>query len=350
MQSAVTARRWTKDNAQPGTDALTLIPSPRQGSSGREKKMGIRTGKAFLASLRDERHIHIDGERVTDVTHDPRFAGAARSLADLYDMQHDPALAPRMTFASPVDGAPVGLSFIEPRSVADLVRRREMIKLWMDATCGMLGRSPDFMNVFLTGLASAADTLGDKDAHFADNLRAYHAFVRDNDLCLTHTLVNPQVDRSKPVERQDKDLAAKIVKETNEGIVIRGARMVSTLAAYANELLVMPSTHLAVNKEAEPYAFGFAVPVDAPGLMFVCRPSVIHQNAASPLDHPLSSRFDETDAMAVFEDVMVPWERVFIHRDPEMCNGLYDRTAAMPQIMHQFSTKNLAKAEFMMAR
>ena len=94
--------------------------------------MGIRTGKAFLASLRDERHIHIDGERVTDVTHDPRFAGAARSLADLYDMQHDPALAPRMTFASPVDGAPVGLAFIEPRSVfltkkgvsrADLLRR-----------------------------------------------------------------------------------------------------------------------------------------------------------------------------------------------------------------------------------
>ena len=87
-----------------------------------------------------------------------------------------------------------------------------MVKLWMDATCGMLGRSPDFMNVFLTGLASAADTFGDKDARFADNLRAYYAFVRDNDLCLTHTLVNPQVDRSKPVERQDKDLAAKIVK------------------------------------------------------------------------------------------------------------------------------------------
>jgi 4-hydroxyphenylacetate 3-monooxygenase len=314
-----------------------------------EDDMGVRTGKAFLASLRDERRIHIDGERVTDVTQDPRFAGAAQSLADLYDMQHDPTLAPRMTSASPVDGAPVGLSFIEPRSAADLVRRREMVKLWMDATCGMLGRSPDFMNVFLTGLASAADTFGDKDARFADNLRAYYAFVRDNDLCLTHTLVNPQVDRSKPVERQDKDLAAKIVKETSEGIVIRGARMVSTLAAYANELLVMPSTHLAVNKEAEPYAFGFAVPVDAPGLMFVCRPSVIYQNAASPLDHPLSSRFDETDAMAVFEDVLVPWERVFIHRDPEMCNGLYDRTGAMPQIMHQFSTKNLAKAEFMMA-
>src|SRR6516165_8620167 len=132
-----------------------------------EKDMGIRTGKAFLASLRDQRRIHIDGERVTDVTRNPRFVGAAQSLAALYDMQHDPALAPRMTFPSPADGAPVGLSFIEPRSIDDLVRRREMVKLWMDSTCGMLGRSPDFMNVFLTGLASAADTLGDKDAHFA---------------------------------------------------------------------------------------------------------------------------------------------------------------------------------------
>ena len=67
------------------------------------------------------------------------------------------------------------------------------------------------------------------------------------------------------------------------------------------------------------------------------------------MDYPLSSRLDETDAMVVFDNVLVPWERVFIHRDAEMCNGLYNRTGAMPHVMHQFSTKNLAKAEFMMA-
>ena len=165
---------------------------------------------------------------------------------------------------------------------------------------------------------------------------------------LTHTLVNPQVDRSRPVEQQDKDLAAKIVKETDAGMVIRGARMVSTLCAYAHDLLVLPSTYLANSKEAEPYAFGFSVAVDAPGLRFICRPSVIHQNAASLMDFPLSARFDETDAMVIFDDVLVPWERVFIHRDAELCNGLYNRTGIMPQIMHQFSTKNLAKSEFMM--
>jgi 4-hydroxyphenylacetate 3-monooxygenase len=310
--------------------------------------MGIRTGKELLESLQDGRQLFIDGEQVGDVTTDPRFAAAARSLAELYDMQHDPALVERMTFPSPASGQRVGLSFIEPRSVDDLIRRREMVKIWMDATCGMFGRSPDFMNIFFTGFASAADEFGRKDRSFAENVRAYHAHIRDNDVCMTHTLVNPQVDRSQPVEKQDKDLAAKIVKETDTGIIIRGARMVSTLCAYAHDLLVLPSTYIAPSKEAEPYAFGFSVAVSAAGLRFICRPSVIHQNAASQMDYPLSSRFDETDAMVIFDDVLVPWERVFIHRDAELCNGLYNRTGIMPQIMHQFSTKNLAKAEFMM--
>jgi 4-hydroxyphenylacetate 3-monooxygenase len=166
---------------------------------------------------------------------------------------------------------------------------------------------------------------------------------------MTHTLINPQVDRSKPVEKQDKDLAAKVVKETDAGIVVHGARMVSTLCAYSQDLLVMPSTYLANSEEAKPYAFGFAVPVNAQGLRFICRPSVIHGNPGSPMDYPLSSRLDETDAMVIFDNVLIPWEKVFIYRDAEMCNGLYNRTGAMPQIMHQFSTKNLAKAEFMMA-
>jgi 4-hydroxyphenylacetate 3-monooxygenase len=310
--------------------------------------MGIRTGREFLESLRDGRRVFIDGERVEDVTADPRFAEAARSLAALYDMQHQPALVDEMTFAAPAGGGRAGLSHILPQSVDDLAGRREMVKRWADATCGMLGRSPDFMNIFVAGLAGAAAELGWRDPRFADNMRAYHALVRDRDLCLTHTLVNPQVDRSKPVEQQSKDLAARIVEETDRGIVIRGARMVSTLCAYANELLVMPSTYIANSKEAEPYAIGFAVAVDSPGLRFICRPSVIHQNAASVMDYPLSSRFDETDAVVVFDDVMVPWQRVFIHRDADLCNGLYDRTGMMPQVMHQFSTKNLAKAEFMM--
>jgi aromatic ring hydroxylase len=102
--------------------------------------MPIRTGKQFLAALKDDRQVFMDGERIADIAADPRTAGAAQTLAELYDMQHDPALAGQMIFASPSGGTPVGLSFIEPRSVEDLIRRRGMIKIWMDATCGMFGR------------------------------------------------------------------------------------------------------------------------------------------------------------------------------------------------------------------
>src|SRR5712691_11681959 len=114
--------------------------------------MPIRTGKQFLESLDDGRQIFMDGERIRDVSRDPRLAGAAQTLAELFDMQHDPALIERMIFASPSSGEPVGLSFIEPRSVDDLILRRGLVKIWMDATCGMFGRSPDFLNVMLTGL------------------------------------------------------------------------------------------------------------------------------------------------------------------------------------------------------
>jgi 4-hydroxyphenylacetate 3-monooxygenase len=310
--------------------------------------MGTRTGEELLEAMRDGRQLFIDGDRVEDVTTDPHFGAAARSLAQLYDMQHEPALIERMTFLSPTSGERVGLSFIEPRSIDDLIRRRDTVKIWADATCGMFGRSPDYMNIFMTAYASAAKEFGKKDKSFAENIRGYHGYIREE-----RHLYDPYFDQ--PAGRP---LAAR--RETRQGsrsedrqgdrrrIIIRGARMVSTLCAYSDDLLVLPSTYIANSKEAEPYAFGFSVAVNAPGLRFICRPSVVHQNAASPMDYPLSARFDETDAMVVFDDVLVPWERVFIHRDPELCNGLCNRTGIMPQIMHQFSTKNLAKAEFMM--
>ena len=310
--------------------------------------MGIRNGRQVLEALRDDRELWIDGERVKDVTKDHRFAGAAHTLAELYDLQHEEKLRDVLTYIPEGTKERAGLSFIEPKSESDLRRRRDMVYAWMTATSGMFGRSPDFMNIHLTGFAMAAAEFAKQGPQFGENIKNYYLEVRKGDLCLTHTLINPQVDRSKPVHAQEKDLAAKIVKETDKGIVIRGARMVSTLAAFSDELMVMPSTYIEDKPEAAPYAFGFAVPVASPGLKVICRPSVVHHDAASPLDWPLSSRLDESDAMIVFEDVLVPWERVFIHRSAPMCNGLYNRTQAMNHIMHQFCTKNLAKAEFMM--
>ena len=305
--------------------------------------MGIRTGAEILDGLRDGRQIFIDGERVDDVITDRRFSGAARTMAELYDMQHDPALIDEMSYASPSTGDRVGLSFIQAASQDDLARRRVMVKHWHDRTFGMFGRAPDFINVMLAGYAAVPEYFG----AYAENMQRYYELAREGDLVSTHTLTNPQVDRSRDITEQEKDLAARAVKETDAGIVIRGARMLATLGAFSDEMLVMPapSYPLPENEEAKKFAIGFAIPVATPGMRLICRPAVVHQGVGSSLDFPLSSRLDETDAMVIFDDVLVPWDRVFLYRDVELFNALYRGTGALLHMAHQFSTKDLAVKE-----
>ena len=303
--------------------------------------MGIRTGAEILDGLRDGRQIFIDGERVDDVITDRRFSGAARTMAELYDMQHDPALIDEMSYASPSTGDRVGLSFIQAASQDDLARRRVMVKHWHDRTFGMFGRAPDFINVMLAGYAAVPEYFG----AYAENMQRYYELAREGDLVSTHTLTNPQVDRSRDITEQEKDLAARAVKETDAGIVIRGARMLATLGAFSDEMLVMPapSYPLPENEEAKKFAIGFAIPVATPGMRLICRPAVVHPGVGSSLDFPLSSRLDETDAMVIFDDVLVPWDRVFLYRDVELFNALYRGTGALLHMAHQFSTKDLAR-------
>ena len=310
--------------------------------------MAIRSGKAYLESLRDGRVIHLDGTRVEDVTADPRLSGAAHTVAGLLDMQHDTAASSPMTYTSPTSGQPVGLSHIEPRTREELVLRRGACATWMQATQGMFGRSPDFMNVFVSSFGAASSFFGSDGAQYGTNMRNFADAARENDWVMTHVLVNPQVDRSKPVDKQEVDLACRIVRETDAGMVVSGARMVSTLAAYSDEIVVMPSSYIANTPEAKDYAFGFSVPVNTQGMSFIARPSLAPVGAGSRLDYPLSSRLDESDAVVVFKDVLVPWERVFAFRNPALCNRIYPETMVGAHTSHQAAIKALAKTEFML--
>lgn len=307
--------------------------------------MPPRRGREFLQGLQQRpRDVWIGGEHVGDVTAHPAFANCAHTLARLYDMQHDPATRDLLTYVCPETGQRAGLSFIIPRCVEDLERRRTMVKTWAEATCGMMGRTPDFLNVNLMGFAVRADYFANNEPRFGDNIRQYYAYVRDHDLCLTHTLVNPQVDRSKPVTDLDPYIGLGVVEETAEGLLVRGARMLATLAPFADELAVFPSTFRVEGQDAGKYALCFAVPLEIPGLRFICREPFDY--GKSPYDHPLGARFDEMDAVAVFKDVLVPWERVFLYRDTELCNRVFAETGTIAHLMHQFVTRFVAKAEF----
>ena len=137
--------------------------------------MPARTGQEYITGLKEHpREVWIDGERVQDVTTHPALRNGVRSVAVLYDMQYDPELQEEMTYPSPTTGQPVGLSFLVPRSMADLERRRHMMARWAWASCGMMGRSPDFLNVLFTAWAGAADYFAQNRPEFKPNVLNYY--------------------------------------------------------------------------------------------------------------------------------------------------------------------------------
>jgi 4-hydroxyphenylacetate 3-monooxygenase len=309
--------------------------------------MPARTGRQYLNGLREqEREVWLGGERVRDVTEHRGLRGGARAIASLYDMQHG-ARAAEMTFASPADGAPVGLSFIIPRTREDLERRSVMMLNWARTTCGMMGRSPDFMNVTYAAWAGAADFFGRGRPEFGDNMRRYHEYIRDNDLCLTHSLINLQKSRTvSGVFNLQEGTALEVVRESDAGIVVRGARILATLGPLADEIGVY-SPRMGRHAEGHsPFALSFAIPCGTKGLRFLCRESF--DPGGSHFDHPLATRFEEMDCIVFFDDVLVPWERVFLLGDVDRLNATANATHSSAHSAHQGAAKNLAKCEFLL--
>ncbi|WP_125614621.1 4-hydroxyphenylacetate 3-monooxygenase, oxygenase component [Specibacter cremeus] len=309
--------------------------------------MGIRTGAQFLDKLNSMRpHLVINGEVVSEnLTEHPAFTELAKTYAQLFDMQHDPQYQDALTYTSPTTGDPVNASFLVPRSVEDLKKRRAAISTWAEYSNGFLGRTGDYMNSALTALSTAKKFFEKADPIFGERIEAYYEMARENDLLATHTLIPPQANRSvSGSEQLGGQLSARVVEEREDGIVIRGARMLATIAPIADELLVFPSTVLRGTPEDAPYSYAFAVPNDAPGLRYLCRTGL--HNGGNKHDEPLAGRYDEIDAVVVFDDVFIPNERIFMLGRPDLCNAWYQETGAGALMTHQVVTRTVAKSEF----
>ena len=306
---------------------------------------GARRASQILQRLREQPPtIWYRGEQVKDVTTHPAFRGGVETLAALYDLQWEQA--DTTLYPSPTTGNKVARSFMMPKTHAELASITAAMRVWENYTHGMMGRVPDYISRAMTGYAAGAAFLGEADPRFGKNAVNYYEYLRENDLCLTHTLIPPQANRAVSSAKQaDPFLAARIKEETDSGIVIRGCRMLATLP-ISDEIMVFPSTLLKSPEEDAPYAFGFSIPNNTPGLRFICRESVDY--GRSHFDHPLGSRFEEMDAVVIFDDVKVPWEKVFLYKDIVRCNQAYARTGAVNHMTHQVIVKNIAKTEFML--
>lgn len=307
--------------------------------------MAVRNGAEFIEGLRRApREVWAAGRHITDVTSDPMFARPVRALAMLYDLQCSPEHRDAMTYRD-ADGETCGLSFLMPKSRDDLVRRRQAMKVWAEASFGLLGRSPDFLNTVLMAWAEHADWFGQRGAQFADNVRSYYKYCRDRDLFATHAIVNPQTDRSKGSHEQTDQFAhLGVVEETKDGLIVRGAKMLATHGPTADELLVYPQPGIRDGEER--YVLAFGIPCATKGLKFICR-EPFDDGTQVPFDHPLGSRFEEPDAVCVFDDVLIPWDRVFLYGDVKMGNALFGQANIRNYTSHQTSVRGLAKCQLM---
>ncbi|WP_322886810.1 4-hydroxyphenylacetate 3-hydroxylase N-terminal domain-containing protein (plasmid) [Sinorhizobium medicae] len=276
---------------------------------------GALNGARYMASLSDDREVWLDGERV-NVSTDPAFEGMRNELARLYDQQHQNGTEEIMTFVSPESGKRVSCSYLLPRTPDDLVKRRRNTEHWSRETWGQMARIPDFMASVVVGFYDFRDRLASVDPQFGQNVIDYYAYCRDADLAVTHSIVDPQIDRSS-TPLVDADLALQVVKETSAGIVVRGAKQLATLAPFAHELLVYLSASYAQRGKRELVSW-FAIPLATPGLKVLCRePFSLHRSGHG---HPFARRFDEQDALVIFDDVLVPWNRVFLLYDGDVAS------------------------------
>ncbi|MCY0953019.1 4-hydroxyphenylacetate 3-hydroxylase N-terminal domain-containing protein [Streptomyces sp. H27-S2] len=268
------------------------------------------TGDEYVESLRDGREVYIYGDRVKDVTSHPAFRNPIRMTARLYDALHDPEKQKVLTTAT--DTGSDGYThrfFTTPRSVDDLVADQKAIAEWSRLSYGWMGRSPDYKASFLGTLGANAEFYGP----FADNARRWYRESQEKVLYWNHAIVHPPVDRSLPPD-QVKDVFVHVEKETDAGLIVSGAKVVATGSALTHYNFI---AHYGLPVKEREFALVATVPMDAPGMKLICRPSYA-ANAAmmgSPFDYPLSSRLDENDTILVMDKVLIPWENVFIYGD-----------------------------------
>jgi 4-hydroxyphenylacetate 3-monooxygenase len=303
-----------------------------------------KTGAQHLASLQDGRVVYIDGKRVDDVTTHPAFRNAVHAAAALYDFQAQPENLELMTFTPPGGTGRVNRCWEMPRSYDELVRRRRALVAWSETNCGFMGRSPDHVASTLLGQVMGIDIFRRHGEARAKALLNYFDYARRSDLFLTYVLINPQADRGKAWGQQDEFLVAQAVDEDSQGITVRGAKMLGTSAIMANEVLVASLQPLKPGEEK--LALSFALPLNAKGLKILSRKSY-EAAAVSRFDNPLSSQFDENDALLYFDDVKVPWERVFVYGDTDMCRAQFHDTLSHTFQNYQAQIRLSVKARFL---
>ena len=269
----------------------------------------IRTGAQYRDSIRDGREVYMNGERVRDVTAHPMFKPLVDIRARIYDMAHEQATRDAMSYADSGQRHAIGNKL--PRTQGDWWDKRRATDTVLRDIGGVVTRVGDETVGEMWSLFDGRDVLNQVDPQFARNIEAHIDAVIEGDPFHVSANTDPKGDRSKPPQEQDPDMLLHVVRETDAGIVVRGAKY-ETAAAYANQAFTKPTIANWGNSAMSDYAVGFICDLGSPGLRFICRTGFAGRAPAA--DYPLSNRFDEIDTLVIFDDVTIPWENVLFYR------------------------------------
>jgi 4-hydroxyphenylacetate 3-monooxygenase len=315
----------------------TTVEEPTPGAEIND----LMTSTEYIESLRDGRQVYLYGERVEDVTTHPAFRNATRSIARLYDTLHDPAQRDVLTAVDDY-GIRTHKFFRPSKTAQELLEAREAIAAWARLSYGFMGRTPDYKAAFMASLGANPGFYAPYDTNA---LNWYKKFA-SRGLFLNHVLVNPPVDRKKPIH-EVADVFIHLVKERDDGIIVSGAKMLATGSAITHATFVAQNSSANLEKgKAEDFALVFIADMDTPGAKLLCRNSY-EDKAISPFDHPLSSRFDENDAVLLFDNAFIPWENVLVYRDVERANTFYRGSGFFSRYNLQSGTRLGVKLDFM---
>jgi 4-hydroxyphenylacetate 3-monooxygenase len=269
----------------------------------------IRSGAEYLASIRDSREVYVNGERVRDVPSHPMFKPIVDIRARIYDMQHDPKTAEVMRYAEGGENFAIGLKL--PRTQRDWWEKRRATDAVFTDIKGVVTRVGDETVGEMWSLYDGQDVLNEVDPQFARNIRVHIDRVITNDPFHVSANTDPKGDRSKRPQDQDPDMLLHVVKETDQGLVVRGAKY-ETAAPYANQAFTKPTIANWGDSALSDYAVGFICDLGTPGIKMICRTGFAGR--APSLDYPLANRFDEVDSLVIFDNVLIPWENVLFYR------------------------------------
>ena len=289
--------------------------------------MGLKTAAEYRASLNDGRVVYWGGEKITDITTHPRFQVPIEVAAKDYAYD-DPALRDLLTYETE-DGSLAHRVYQVPRTTEALEKRIELGRQ-MSIVGGVTG-------VYMA-LLQIKDRLAAVNPQFAENIETMYRYARDNDLRAAEVITDAKGDRSKKAHQQiDPDLYVRIVERRNDGIVVRGAKLHITGAALVHELVVMPTKSM--REDEADYAVAFSIPVNAPGVRIINRsfaPAELNE-----FDYPASAHHSMPEGFVVFDDVFIPWDRVFLAGEWQLAGafaaalGLWERTLGLVMAAHE---------------